>query len=103
MIDAYRILNLSPNADDAAIKDAYMTLVQAFSPDRYPEIFKKIRAAYECIATAEKRLEHNLFDLSLPDQEMICTALMNESGVVSSDKPAKLSKQAIEDYLKTLI
>ena len=98
MINAYQILNVSPNADDAAIKNAYMTLVQAFSPDRHPEIFKKIRAAYECVATAEKRLEHELFDLSLPDKEMICTALLNEPTAAP-----KQAQQLIEDYLKTLV
>ncbi len=51
----YRVLSVERTADDRAIKKAYVTLVRKFSPEKQPEEFKKIRAAYELLSDASAR------------------------------------------------
>jgi curved DNA-binding protein CbpA len=46
MSDAYDILGLTPNADEAEIRKRYLELVREFPPDRAPERFMAIRQAY---------------------------------------------------------
>ncbi|MBE6676143.1 MAG: J domain-containing protein, partial [Ruminococcaceae bacterium] len=57
MSDPYKILGISPDADEDEIKKAYRTLARKYHPDRYagkPELqasaeqkMKEINAAYE--------------------------------------------------------
>ena len=55
----YKVLGVERSADDRAIKKAYVGLVRKFSPEKHPEEFKKIRAAYELLldATARARFD----------------------------------------------
>jgi curved DNA-binding protein CbpA len=55
----YEILGIAKTADDAEIKRAYFTLVRKYQPDRFPEKFKEIRAAYETLGDREKRAEYD--------------------------------------------
>ena len=63
-IDPYARLDLHPEATLAEIKNAYFTLVRAHPPEREPEVFKEIRAAYEQLNTPEKRLETDMLRLT---------------------------------------
>jgi curved DNA-binding protein CbpA len=62
MTHAYAELGLPPDADDAAIRERYLELVRAHPPDRDPERFKAIRAAYEELKDPETRLTRRLFE-----------------------------------------
>jgi curved DNA-binding protein CbpA len=64
--DPYAALGISRDATIDAIKDAYFKLVREHPPERDPEAFKAIRAAYERIRTPERRVETDL--LLLQDQ-----------------------------------
>jgi curved DNA-binding protein CbpA len=55
----YEVLGISENATDAEIKKAYFNLVRNYQPDRSPEKFKEIRAAYETLLDGEKRAEYD--------------------------------------------
>lgn len=51
--EAYRVLGLSPGADDDAVKAAYRRKVKAVHPDADggdPEAFRKVTAAYETLS-----------------------------------------------------
>ena len=61
MNDPYRVLGVSPDADDAAIRKAWLEKVRRFPPERSPELFREAREAYDTIATRTKRLRHYLF------------------------------------------
>lgn len=61
--DPYAALGLGPTATLDEIKGAYFTLVRAHPPERDPEAFKRIRAAYERLRTAEGRLEADMLRL----------------------------------------
>lgn len=58
--DPYATLGLERGADSAAIKQAYFTLVRAHAPEREPEMFKRIRAAYERLRDEDKRVETDM-------------------------------------------
>ena len=58
--DPYLTLELARGASDAEIKRAYFSQVRAHPPEREPEVFKRIRAAYERLRDPEKRAETDL-------------------------------------------
>ena len=64
----YDTLGLAPTATEAEIKQTYFTLVREHPPERDPEGFKRIRAAYEKLRAASDRAATDLFmiDESLP-------------------------------------
>jgi curved DNA-binding protein CbpA len=59
-IDPYVVLGLARTATAAEIKQAYFTLVRTYPPEREPQMFKRIRAAYEQVRDAEHRLETDM-------------------------------------------
>jgi curved DNA-binding protein CbpA len=55
----YEVLGVGKTAGGAEIKRAYFTLVRTYQPDRFPEEFKEIRAAYETLKDEKKRAEYD--------------------------------------------
>jgi curved DNA-binding protein CbpA len=66
MSDPYSVLGLAPGAAQADIRRAYLDLVRAHPPEREPEMFKRVRAAYEQLCTADAQAETDLFLLQAP-------------------------------------
>jgi len=66
MRDPYLILGLGRDADDAAVETAYLEGIKRCPPERDPERFQALRAAYESLRTRRDRLTHDLFDTSPP-------------------------------------
>jgi curved DNA-binding protein CbpA len=67
--DPYAELGVPRQATLEEIKDAYFKLVREHPPEREPEAFKTIRAAYERLRTAERRIETDMLllqELPLP-------------------------------------
>jgi curved DNA-binding protein CbpA len=62
MTDPYQILELPPDSDDEAIRRRYLELVRRFSPERHPEKFAAVRAAYERLRDLDTRLRYRLFE-----------------------------------------
>ncbi len=60
-MDPFAILGLDENADDAAVRAAYLQALRTSPPDRDPEGFRRIRAAYEALRDAESRMDLRLF------------------------------------------
>jgi curved DNA-binding protein CbpA len=63
MADAYQVLDLPPDSDDEAIRRRYLELVRQFPPEKYPERFAAVRAAYESLRNLDTRLRHRLFEV----------------------------------------
>lgn len=74
MTDPYEVLNLSPLAEETEIRRRYLELVRRFSPEREPEQFAAIHAAYEAVRNPTTRLEALLFRTS-PDDSVDSIAL----------------------------
>ena len=62
MTDPYRLLSVSTDADDSAVRAAYIAAIRACPPERDSHRFELIRAAFEAIATERGRASHALFD-----------------------------------------
>src|SRR5262249_75463 len=62
MTDPYAVLGLPPDSDDEAIRRRYLELVRQFSPERHPDRFAAIRAAYESLKDLDTRLRYRLFE-----------------------------------------
>jgi curved DNA-binding protein CbpA len=61
MDDPYETLGLGPDAGEAEIRRRYLELVREFPPDRAPERFTEIHAAYEALRDPARRLHVQLF------------------------------------------
>ncbi len=58
--DPYLVLQVSRAATQDEIKQAYFSQVRLHPPEREPEAFKQIRAAYDQLKTPEKRVEADM-------------------------------------------
>jgi curved DNA-binding protein CbpA len=67
MPNAYETLGLSSNANEAEIRSRYLQLVREFPPDRAPERFAEIRAAFDELRNPIAQLGRRLFSLSTRD------------------------------------
>ncbi len=67
----FEILGVSPDADDEAIRQAYLRQVRQSPPDREPERFRQVREAYDQLRDARSRMRHSLFHL--PELEELQT------------------------------
>jgi len=47
--DPFTILGVSANADHAEVRARYLELVKQFPPEREPEKFREVRAAFEAV------------------------------------------------------
>jgi len=72
MSDPYLTLGIPRDADDETVQRAYLEGIKRAPPERDPERFEALRAAYEALRTRRDRLAHELFDDSAPTpQEML--------------------------------
>ena len=58
--DPYEILGIPRAASAAEVKQAYFALVRAHPPERDPETFKRVRAAYERLRDPAARIETDM-------------------------------------------
>jgi curved DNA-binding protein CbpA len=61
MNDPFEVLGLPPHAEEAEVRRRYLELVREFSPERAPERFAAIRAAYDQVRDPVRRLEAQIF------------------------------------------
>ncbi|HMV82169.1 MAG TPA: DnaJ domain-containing protein [Blastocatellia bacterium] len=57
----YKTLGVERSASEAEIKQSYFALIRQHSPERDPEGFKRIRAAYEKLRAGGDRAQTDLF------------------------------------------
>ena len=62
----YEVLGIDTNADEKEIKKAYFRLIRTYSPEKDPEKFQQIRAAYERLSNPQKT-SLQIQDFPLPD------------------------------------
>jgi hypothetical protein len=67
MRNAYETLGVSSDANEAEIRSRYLQLVREFPPDRAPERFAEIRAAFDELRNPIVLLERRLFSLATRD------------------------------------
>ena len=62
MSEPHKVLGLSADADDEAVRRRYLELVRQHPPEHQPERFAAIRAAYEQLRDRDTRLRYRLFE-----------------------------------------
>ncbi len=63
MKTAFDVLNVTLDADDLAIKRAYLKQVKLFPPEKSPARFREIQDAYDSLKTERLRAAYKLFQL----------------------------------------
>ncbi len=97
MIDPYNVLGLNHDADDEEIRRRYLELVRENPPDRAPQRFTEICAAYESLCDPLTRLDCWLFEEKSSDT---LDALMRDvrrkllSRRIPTDKLLKLAERS---------
>jgi len=73
-VNYYDVLKIGRDADKIAIKRAYFSEVKTCTPDKDPEGFKILRAAYETLSNDKKRKDYDkVFEVSSDIQDEILT------------------------------
>ena len=96
-MDPYEILGLSPDADDKAVRRAYLELVRRFSPDADPEAFKLISGAYEQVKNEQLRLKHYLFNRETSGDSPFQAFLRHVS---CCEKPKPMNFDQMKEFLR---
>lgn len=96
-MDPYEILGVSPDADDNAIRKAYLELVRRFSPDTDPETFKLISGAYEQVKDEKSRLRHCLFNKEMPGDTPFHAFLRHVS---YRERPKPMNYDQMKEFLR---
>jgi curved DNA-binding protein CbpA len=96
-MDSYEILGVAPDADDDAVRKAYLEAVRKYSPDSDPEVFKRISAAYETLKDERSRLSYYLFDQDTPGSTPF-QAFLHHQGVRERRKPMNLDQ--LKEFLQ---
>ncbi|MBF0310887.1 MAG: J domain-containing protein [Magnetococcales bacterium] len=76
MTDPFTLLGLTPEADDDAVRKAYLQQVRLYSPERHPERFQELHAAYEQLREWRGRVACRLFSLPDPDPGRLLAPLL---------------------------
>jgi curved DNA-binding protein CbpA len=93
----FDILGVADEATDEEIKKAYLQKVRQYPPERSPEQFQNIRAAFEAIKTQQQRLKYQLFYHEPPT---LSTLLERSLQMGTSQRPTmELFSQALADSL----
>jgi curved DNA-binding protein CbpA len=61
--DPYEVMGLAAGASEAEIRQRYLELVRKFPPDRAPERFAAVHAAYASLRDPALRLHAQLFSI----------------------------------------
>ena len=84
-MNAFERLNVPKTADDTVILNAYLQQLRDCPPEKDPQQFEKIRAAYEAIQDERKRIHYELFGVEEVDILDIVQALI---GTRTTNRPA---------------
>lgn len=95
MLNPFAVLGVAETADDDAIKKAYLSQVRDYPPERDPDRFQAIRAAFDAIKTRPDRLRYRLFGQDTPD----VTGLV--ASALQSDSRRRLSETQLRQWLNS--
>ena len=109
MENLYDVLGIDLNSSKSDIKRAYALKIREFPPEKEPEIFKKIKFAYDTLIDDTKRKEYDI-ELNYMDELYELEALFNEASknhdykkVIKYCKSILAINDTLYDYLYELI
>ena len=89
MNNPYEILGVSPGSSEEAIRSAYLQKVREFPPDRAPEKFAEVRAAFDELRDPSRLREKRLQSLETTDSFAALAADIR-ARIVRPDLPTDL-------------
>ena len=92
MKSPYELLEVSENAMDAEIKQAYLKKVKDNPPDREQVLFQQIQQAYQSIKDAKSRLSYALFHVQPADFDALLNRAFHSGEPVPPLEPDVFSK-----------
>lgn len=95
--DPYALLELMPNASEAEIKQAYFRMVRLHPPERDPQTFKQIRAAYDALKDPQNRLTVDMLRIETWPQESAADKKPARSKARKSSGDALPNQVAMQD------
>jgi curved DNA-binding protein CbpA len=96
MHDPYLILNVSREANDEAIHQAYLQAIRECPPEKDAQRFQAVRHAYETLRTEKLRLEYELFNTDLPSIEDLL-----QQGLTVQQEMSRPNLKTFQGLLKT--
>lgn len=100
----FEILGVDEDADDEAIKKAYLKKVKEHLPEHHVETFQRIRVAFERIQTEKQRRNHRLFHHEKPALDHLLRQSLQPGAAQRPDADllvGALVEAALADLLKT--
>ena len=99
MKTAFEILGVSEQADDKAIKRAYLKKVKQYPPEKATAQFEQIRNAYDALKDARSRVKYQLFHCPETDfDKLLEQAFETEnSTAIEGDSLVKLFQSTVAD------
>lgn len=96
-MNPYLILGLTPNAEEADIRQAYLDAIRVATPERDPARFRELTAAYEQIRDESSRHRYTLFNRD-PGGDSPIDALRRTARRLTPGRP--LTWEAMQQWLR---
>jgi curved DNA-binding protein CbpA len=99
----FEILEVAEDADDDAIKKAYLKKVKDYPPERDKEAFQRIRTAFETIQTDKQRRQYRLFHVGQPNFDALLRQALKPGAVQRPEADllvGALAESVLADLLK---
>ncbi len=102
MKTAFEILGVTEQAEDEAIKRAYLRKVRQYPPEQAAEQFRIVRQAYEAIKDAKSRINYQLFHQPEADFDKLLERAFDIGPITAVDGNdlVKLLQAGVEDSLR---
>jgi curved DNA-binding protein CbpA len=97
-MNPYLVLGVPPDADDRTIRQAYLDKIRVATPERNPQQFQVLTAAYNQIQDMTNRRRHILFDTTVPARTL--TGAFLEAAALSHT-PEPPSFNALKELLRS--
>ena len=98
MDEHFEVLGLTKDASEAEIRQRYLELVRAFSPERAPERFAAIHAAYQCASRPGRAAGVAAFQLSRCESDSL-ESLASDLRQSPAPRPASGRRLAVSGRL----
>jgi len=98
-MNPYRLLRVPRDADDATIRQAYLSAIRETPPESDPHRFAALNRAYESIKDERSRISYELFNAE-PDGDSPIDALVRHARSEGPPKPLPL--ETMKHFLRKL-
>lgn len=96
----FEILNIPERCTDEEVKAAYLERIRQYPPERFPEQFKKINAAFEQVKTERNRIAARIFQFAPFQLNDLWDAIKTEEKRIPTEKLIRIISEISDHHLK---